>query len=216
MAATHELFGRMRADESGAAGHEIRSHEVESIAQLRKAGARQAGIELQRVGVVQLLQHSVRQRHPVQLPEGVVVTVIVEVFVGGLERAPVVRIFVGLIAVLAEQQPVLVLDEEVVRRARLTAEVVEHGADFGVDVRHLVEHRAEPAEVVGVPAQVRQDERRLRVLRDHPVALPHQLFERRKSRPVLVTAVRIQRQLEPALVADSRAAGRTRPGRRCG
>ena len=60
--------------------------------------------------------------------------------------------------------------------------------------------RAEPAQVVGVPSQVRQDERRLRMLREQPVALAHQLFERRKPRAVLVAAIRIQRQLQPSLV----------------
>ena len=110
------------------------------VGQFGKAGPRHSGHEPQGVLVIELSQHRVRQVDAVQLPERVVVAVIVEVFVAGLEHAPVVRVFVRLIAVFSEQHPVLVLHEEVVRRARLAAEVVEHGADFAVHVRHLVEH----------------------------------------------------------------------------
>ena len=106
------------------------------------------GVSLQRVLVVELLQHLVGQADAVQLPERVIVAVVVEVLVVGLEDAPVVRILVRLVAVLAEQNPILVLDEELVRRPRLAAEVVEHGGDVVVHVRVLVEQLAGARQVV--------------------------------------------------------------------
>src|SRR5437764_26864 len=52
----------------------------------------------------------------------------------------------------------------------LYAEIVEHRADFAIEVRHLVEHFRQPAQVVGVPAKMGHDERRLRMLADQAVA----------------------------------------------
>src|SRR5260221_11386124 len=93
---------------------------------IRKSCSRQSGRQFQGVLIVELLQDGIGQADAVQLPERVVVAVIVEVLVVGLEHAPVVRILVGLVAVLSEQDPILVLDEELVRGARLAAEVVQH------------------------------------------------------------------------------------------
>ena len=157
-------------------------------------------MQLQGVRVVHLPEHVIGQSDAVHLPEGVVVAVIVEVLVVGLEHPPVIGILVGLEAVLPEQQAILVLHEERVSRPRLAADVVEDRADFGVDVGQAVHHRREAAQVLGVPAQVRQDERRLRVLGEQSIALPHQLFERRKARSIEVAAIRIKRHLQPALV----------------
>src|SRR5216110_3092224 len=81
--------------------------------------------ELHRIAIVELPQHLIGQSDAVQLPERVIVAVVVEVLVVGLEHAPVIRVLVGLIAVLAEENPVLILDEEIVRGARLAAEVVQ-------------------------------------------------------------------------------------------
>ena len=58
-----------------------------------------------------------------------------EILVPGLEHAPVVGVFARLERVLAEQDPVLVLDEEVVCRPRLPTQVVENRAHFGHHVR---------------------------------------------------------------------------------
>src|SRR5215218_6962637 len=79
---------------------------------------RKAGRDRERVFVIQLLQHVIRQRHSVELPEGVVIAVIVEVLVIGFEHAPVVRILALLVGILAEQHAILVLDEELARGAR--------------------------------------------------------------------------------------------------
>src|SRR5436190_18110227 len=47
----------------------------------RPAGLRQAGLDLQRVLVIQLFEDLVRESHAVQLPERVIAQVVVEVFV---------------------------------------------------------------------------------------------------------------------------------------
>jgi hypothetical protein len=120
---------------------------------------RQRGRHLQRVLVIQLAQHLVGKTDAIQLPERVIVAVVVEVFVVGFEDAPIVRVLVRLIAVFPEQDAILVLDEELARGARLAAEVVEHGRDVVVDVRVLVEQLAGAREVIRVPAEMRQDER---------------------------------------------------------
>src|SRR5215218_3946032 len=78
----------------------------------RKGGARQRPRDAQRVPVIDLLQHRVWQIDAVQLPERVVWPVVVEVVVARLEDAPVVRVLLGLERVLAEQDAVLVFDEE--------------------------------------------------------------------------------------------------------
>src|SRR5439155_21205388 len=96
---------------------------VESVGE---AGVGQSRRDLQRVLIIDLPKHCIRKPNAVQLPERMVITVVIEVLVVGLEHTPVVRIFVRLIAVLPEQEPILVLDEEVVRRPWLTADVVQH------------------------------------------------------------------------------------------
>ena len=58
----------------------------------------QAGRDLQRVCIIQLPEHGIGQVHAVQLPEGVTVAVVIEIFVGGLEHPPVV----GLLALQLE------------------------------------------------------------------------------------------------------------------
>src|SRR5262245_9622030 len=128
---------------------------------------RQPGDELQRVAVVELSERLIGQSDAVQLPERVVIAVIVEVLVVGLEYAPVVRIFVGLIAVFPEENPVLILEEKVARGARLAADIVQDGGNVVVRVRILIEQLAGAREVVGVPPEVRQDELRVRMLADH-------------------------------------------------
>src|SRR5919107_2755459 len=80
--------------------------------------------DLERVPKIDLLQHRVREPDAVQLPEGVIAAVVVEVLVARLEHAPVVRILRRLERILSEQQAVLVLDEEVVRPVRLAPAVV--------------------------------------------------------------------------------------------
>src|SRR5690349_5282404 len=55
---------------------------------LGESRARQAGHELQGVLVIELSQHLIGECQPVQLPERVVIAVVVEVLVAGLKRAP--------------------------------------------------------------------------------------------------------------------------------
>src|SRR5918993_1999148 len=96
----------------------------------RETGARNSGQKLKCVLVIELPQHRVRQAETVQLPERVIVAVVIEVFVVGFEDAPIVRELIRLIAVLAEQDAILVLDEELASHPRLSAEVVEHRTHF--------------------------------------------------------------------------------------
>ncbi len=145
-----------------------------------KSPSRQARHESQRVAVVQLPQDHVGQVQAVELPEGVVVPVVVEILVRGLERPPEVRILAGDVRVLAEQDPVLVLDEERSRRARLPSQFGKDRAGFGHDVRVLVEQPPEARQVVGVIREVRGDERRLRVPRKQAIPLGHQRLECRE------------------------------------
>ena len=61
----------------------------------RKRRRAQARDQPQRVAVVELLQHHVGQVQPVQLPERVIVPVVVEILVRRLERPPEVRVLGG-------------------------------------------------------------------------------------------------------------------------
>src|SRR5678815_4586655 len=140
---------------------------------VRPARLWQAGCDAQRVLVVQLFQHDVRQVHAVQLPERVVVTVVIEVLVLRLEDAPVIRVLSWLEGVLAEHDPVLILDEEIVSGARLPTKVVQDGATLDDDVRVGVEQRSGLLQVVGVPAEVGGHEARLRMALEDVVALLH-------------------------------------------
>src|SRR5688572_26378466 len=73
----------------------------------------------ERVLVVDLLQYLVRQVEPVHLPERVAPAVVVEVLVRRLQHAKVCVVLSRLIAVLAEEHSVLILDEKLAREARL-------------------------------------------------------------------------------------------------
>jgi hypothetical protein len=107
----------------------------------------------------------------------VIRTVVIEVVVVRLEYTPIVRIFFGLVGVLPEQDSVLKPDEEIVRGAGLTPDVVEYGTDIDIQVRHLRHHPAESSKIVGVPTHVRSDEGRLRIPAKKIVPLLHQLLE---------------------------------------
>ena len=73
-------------------------------------------------------------------------------------------------------------------RARLTAELVQDGADLEVDVRHRVEHLRGAAEIVAVPPEVRGDEARLRMTREEPIALARERLERGKLAARILTS----------------------------
>src|SRR5687768_15385514 len=145
---------------------------------VRPPALRQPLHNFQCVLVVDLLEDLVRQVDAVQLPERVIVAIVIEVVVAGLENAPVIRILVRLERVLPEQDLVLVLDEEVAGGARLPADVVQYRADLRVDVRH-VEDLPEVLQVVRLPAHMGGDEGCLRVLPEEVVALCHQRIEPR-------------------------------------
>ena len=85
------------------------------------------------------------------------------------------------------------------RHAWLATDVVQHRAHFGVHVRHLVQHLAEPREIIGLPAHVRRDERGLRVLSEQVVALRNQRLEAGIA-ILRIAALGEQRLLQPSLV----------------
>src|SRR5687768_7068306 len=84
--AAEDFFSEMGADESSTARNEIEGHGLVG----REPCARQVRDRLHRVLIVQLLENAVGKAHAVQLPEGMVVAVIVEVVIGRLEDAPVI------------------------------------------------------------------------------------------------------------------------------
>src|SRR3954471_6266731 len=145
-------------------------------------GLRQPGFYPQRILVIELLQDLVRQRHAIELPEGVVAAVIVEILVVRLEDAPVIRVFGRLVGVLAEHDAVLVLGEKLRRREGLAAELVEDRRHFEHDIGKRVQQMGGALEIVAIPGEVRGNEARLRMLGEHVVALLHQLLERRVVR----------------------------------
>src|SRR5258705_7588550 len=146
---------------------------------IRPARLGEAGFDLQGVPVIQLLQHGVRQPHAIELPEGVVRPVVVEILIVRLENPPVIGILRCLVSVLPEHHPVLVFGEKLCSRIRLAAELVEDGGHFEADVGERVEQFRGAPQVVAVPREVRGDEPRLRVLGEHVIAFLHQLLERR-------------------------------------
>src|SRR5687767_11857296 len=68
-----------------------------------------------------------------------------------------------------------------------------------MDVRKLVEHLRRPLEIVRMPAEVRGQERRVRMAAEEVVTLGHQLLESHTAR-LVVAAIPKQRKLEPALI----------------
>ena len=129
-----------------------------------------------------------------------VVPVVVEVFVLGLEDAPIVRVLVRLEGVLPEEDPVPVFLEEGPGEAGLPAQVVEYCADLAMHVGVSVEELAESSQVVRIPTHVREHPRGVRVLGKHPVPLGHEVVEGRVPGAVVEASVREDRHLEPALV----------------
>ena len=85
------------------------------------------------------------------------------------------------------------------RRARLSADVVEYGTDIYVDIGHVGQHPAKPSQVVGVPSHVRGDEGRPRMPAEKIVAFLHELVEVRMLVRGYATSWK-ERQLEPSLV----------------
>src|SRR5688500_19546573 len=105
-----------------------------SAGSTREPGFRQPGDDPQRVLMIELPQHGIRQCHSVKLPEGVVVAVVIEVLICRLEYSPEVRIFVRLEAVFPEQDAVLVLHEEVSPETRLAYEIIQDSANLRMQV----------------------------------------------------------------------------------
>src|SRR5262249_22413202 len=144
---------------------------------LRKLLRLHARHELQSVLVVNLLQYFIWQIQTVKPPERVVAAVIFDVIVAGLQDAEIVSVLARLIDILTEEDAILVFDEEIAGEIGLASELGQYGCDVHVSVWVGVEQFAQSRQVVSMVAQVSQDERRLRMFRQHVVAFSHQCFE---------------------------------------
>src|SRR5258708_16219902 len=106
--------------------------------------------QLQRILVVDLLQHLVRYLESVNSPECVALAVILEIFVARLERAEIPFVFVHLVDVFAHQHAILVFHQKVVRRIRLAPQFREHRSDVHIHIRQQAQGFSHPLQVVSL------------------------------------------------------------------
>src|SRR5713101_2325833 len=155
--------------------------------------------QLQRILVVDLLQHFIGHLETVNPPERVALAVILKIFVPRLQRPEIPFVFVHVINVFSHQHAVLILDQKIVCRIGLPAQLREHRGDINIHIRIGIKEFSQPLQVVSVKTQMCGDEISLRVLRKQMIALCHQRLEgwilRRRPRPP-----RKFLQLLPALI----------------
>src|SRR5882672_4457106 len=120
--------------------------------------------ELQRILVVDFLQHFIRHLKSVNPPERVALAVVLKIFVPRFESAEIPLVFVHLVNVFSHQHAVLILDEKIVRRIRLPPQLRQHCGNVHVYIRIGVKKFSEPLQVVPVKSEMRRDEIRLRML----------------------------------------------------
>src|SRR5205823_6053536 len=77
---------------------------------LRKSRRIDSRQDPQSVLIVQLLEHFIGQIEPVHFPEGVILAVVVEIFVGGLEHLEIGVILDRVPDIFAEHDAVLMVD----------------------------------------------------------------------------------------------------------
>src|SRR6266852_3044213 len=135
--------------------------------------------QLQRIFVVDLLQHLVRHLETVNPPERVALAVILKILVARLERPEIPFVFVHLVDVFPHQHAVLILHQELMRRIGLPPQFRQHRSDVHVHVRQRVQSLAQPLQVVSMKPQVRGYEICSRMLCKQMVALRHQRLKRR-------------------------------------
>ena len=87
-------------------------------------------------------------------------------------------------AVAAEEDPILVLDEEFPGRVGLAPEFRQARADFHIVVRIRIEQARDLLKVIGIIAHVGRDKDRLRMVLDHMFSLFQQIFPGREARAV--------------------------------
>src|SRR5713226_3687158 len=121
--------------------------------------------QLQRILVVDLLQHFIGHLETVNPPERVALAVILKIFVPRLQRPEIPFVFVHVVDVLAHQHAFLILDQKIVRRIRLPPQFRQHCGDVHVYIRIFIKKFSQPLQVVSVKPQMRRDEICLVVLR---------------------------------------------------
>src|SRR5260370_33947923 len=90
--------------------------------------------QLQRIFVVHLLQHFIRHLEAVNPPERVALAVVLKILIAGFERPEIPFVFVHLVNVFAHQDTVLILDQKIVCRIRLPAQLREHRGNVHVHI----------------------------------------------------------------------------------
>src|SRR5260370_9334462 len=97
-----------------------------SPASLRKRFHVDSRHQLQRVLVVDLLQHFIGHLETVNPPERVALALVLKILIAGVEAPELPLLFVPLLNVFAHQDTVLILDQKIVCRIRLPAQLREH------------------------------------------------------------------------------------------
>src|SRR5713101_8056643 len=120
--------------------------------------------QLQRIFVVDLLQHLVRHLETVNPPERVALAVILKILVARLERPEIPFVFVHLVDVFAHQHAVLILDQKIVCRIGLPPQFRKHRGDIHIHIGILIKQLPQPLQVVSMKTKMRGDEIRLRML----------------------------------------------------
>src|SRR5260370_42403360 len=120
--------------------------------------------QLQRILVVDLLQHLVRHFESVNSPECAALAVIVKILVPRFQRPEIPFVFVHVINVFSHQHAVLILDQKIVCRIRLPAQFREHRSDVHIHIGIRIKELSQPLQVISVKPEMRVDEIRLRML----------------------------------------------------
>src|SRR5260370_10498453 len=105
-----------------------------SPASLRERFCVDSRHQLQRVLVVQLLQHFIRHLKTVNPPERVALAVILKILVAGFEGPEIPFVFVHVINVFSHQHAVLILHQEIVRRIVLPPQLRQHRSDVHIHI----------------------------------------------------------------------------------
>ena len=152
--------------------------------------------------MIHLLQHVIGQaqavNHPAPLQR---ILRVREVFVFGLEPAEIVLVhrlscaFIG-----AEHDAVGILHEDFARPSRLASEFSFARPGFDHDVGKFLQRLLDEVQVLRPAAKMQGDERRMRMLGEHSIALGEQLLQGRKLRAV-EAPIRMLDEFLVALVA---------------
>src|SRR5260370_7944135 len=132
--------------------------------------------QLQRILVVDLLQHLVRHLESVNSPECVALAVILKILVARFQRPEIPFVFVHLVDVFAHQHAILVFHQKVVRRIRLAPQFRQHRGDVHVHIGTRIKEPSQPPQAISFKAEMRADKTRLPLLPNPMIPLRHHPF----------------------------------------